>query len=57
MKGIDLQELLYRLDNYYLELRDHLGLSNNDTFGLEIECEETDDRILINLEDIIQTTK
>ena len=40
MKGIDLQELLYRLDNYYLELRDKLGFSNNVTFGLELEFEK-----------------
>jgi len=40
MKGIDLQELLYRLDNYYLELRDVLGFSDSVTFGLELEFEK-----------------
>lgn len=40
MKGIELQELLYRLDNYYLELRDKLGFSNSVTFGLELEFEK-----------------
>ena len=40
MKGIDLQELLYRLDNYYLELRDKLGFSDSVTFGLELEFEK-----------------
>ena len=39
MKGIDLQELLYRLDIYYLELRDKLGFSDSITFGLELEFE------------------
>lgn len=42
MKGIDLQELLYRLNNYYLELRDELGFSNTVTFGLELEFEKAD---------------
>ena len=41
MSGADLQDLLYYLDNYYLELRNSLGFSNNITFGLEIECEDT----------------
>ena len=42
MKGIDLQELLYRLDNYYLELRESLGFSDDITFGLELEFEQAD---------------
>lgn len=44
MKGIDLQELLYRLDNYYLELRDKLGFSDSVTFGLELEFEKAERR-------------
>ena len=28
---------------YYLELRHNLGISLNDTFGVEIECEEADE--------------
>ena len=52
MKGIDLQELLYRLDNYYLELRDKLGFSDSVTFGLELEFEKADRyRIEDRLED------
>lgn len=39
MSGIDLQELLYLIDNYYLELRDKLGFSSSVTFGLELEFE------------------
>lgn len=39
MKGTDLQELLYRLDMYYLELRKSLGFNENVTFGLELEFE------------------
>ena len=39
MCGIDLQELLYYIDNYYLELRNRLGFSDFVTFGLELEFE------------------
>ncbi len=39
MNGIDLQELLYYIDNYYLELRNRLGFSDFVTFGLELEFE------------------
>ena len=38
----DLEDLLLVLDRYYLEYRDSLGLSNNDTFGIEIEMEHFD---------------
>ena len=41
MKGIDLQELICYLDEYYLEFRSNLGLDKNDTFGIEIEAEKT----------------
>ena len=39
MSGLDLQELLYYLEFYYLKLRHNLGLSNDITFGLELEFE------------------
>lgn len=39
MSGFDLQDLLYYIDNYYLTLRDNLGLSSDITFGLELEFE------------------
>ena len=40
MSGIDLQELLYYIENYYLELRNSLGFEDYITFGLELEFEE-----------------
>ena len=39
LKSSDLQELLYRLDKYYLELRTTLGFDEKVTFGLELEFE------------------
>ena len=39
MSGIDLQDLIYYLDNYYLELRNRLGFDDSVTFGLELEFE------------------
>lgn len=39
MKGFDLQDLLLYLDDYYLELREELGLGEDATFGLELEFE------------------
>lgn len=48
MSGIDLQELLYYLNNYYLELRKILGFDNNVTFGLELEFEKTKKSKIIN---------
>ncbi len=41
LNSYDLQELLYYIDNYYLSLRTTLGLDKNDTFGTEIEFEDT----------------
>ena len=38
-RGLDLQELLVEVENYYLEYRNSLGLPNNLTFGIEIEYE------------------
>lgn len=48
MKGIDLQDLLYYIENYYLELRDNLGLGRKITFGLELEFEDADVSLIIN---------
>lgn len=39
LKRFDLQELLFLLDNYYLTLRNNLGLKDSVTFGLELEFE------------------
>lgn len=58
MKGIDLQELIYYVENYYLELRNCLGLEENITIGLEIEAENaireniSDDLTKENLQDL-----
>jgi hypothetical protein len=41
MSGIDLQDLLYYIENYYLELRNRLGFDDYITFGLELEFENT----------------
>ncbi|MCI9233243.1 MAG: hypothetical protein HFH08_01445 [Bacilli bacterium] len=40
MSGIDLQDLLYYVENYYLELRNRLGFDDKVTFGLELEFEK-----------------
>ena len=39
MSGIELQDLLYYVENCYLELRSHLGFDDKVTFGLELEFE------------------
>ena len=50
MKGYDLQDLIILIDNYYIDLRDYLGLENDTTFGLEIEFENVvSDRIYDDL--------
>lgn len=41
INGIDLQELIILLNNYYLELREILNFEQYITFGLEIEIEHT----------------
>lgn len=46
MNGLDLQEFLFYLNNYYLELRNKLGLNCVDTFGLEIEFENEKDEFI-----------
>lgn len=40
MSGLDLQELIWHIENYYLELRKTLGFDNMITFGLELEFEK-----------------
>ncbi len=40
LKGNDLGNLIAYLDSYYLELRSGLGLTGNETFGLELEFEK-----------------
>ncbi len=40
MNGSELQELLYYVENYYLELRNRLGFDKYVTFGLELEFEK-----------------
>lgn len=52
LKARDLQELLYYIENYYLELRNCLGFDDNITFGLELEFENAmKDRIERKLEE------
>lgn len=41
MNAIDLQELLYNMENYYLKLRKNIGISESITFGLELEFERS----------------
>ena len=40
LRGIDLQDLLVEVENYYLEYRDRLNLPPDVTFGVEIEYEK-----------------
>ena len=40
LRGIDLQELLVQVENFYLEYRDVLNLDEDLTFGLELEYEK-----------------
>lgn len=42
LSGNDLTNLLVLLDDYYLKLRDTLGIDKKNTFGLEIEFENVD---------------
>lgn len=39
LNGSELQELLYYMENYYLEYREQLGIDSFVTFGLELELE------------------
>lgn len=40
MSGLDLQEFIWYIENYYLELRERLGFDSSITFGLELEFEQ-----------------
>ena len=39
LKGLDLQDLIILINNYYLQLRDVIGVEGYITFGLELEFE------------------
>ena len=39
MSGLDLQLLILLLDEYYIELRDSIGVDQSNTFGFELEVE------------------
>ncbi len=54
LRGLDLQQLLVEIEAYLLEYRTSLGLSEDLTFGLELEYEslskhEVDDFVICNL--------
>ena len=44
MKGDELQDLMYYLNNHLLTLRETLGLKKDITFGMELEYEHVDNR-------------
>ena len=46
MDGADLLDLIVLINDYYLQLRKKLGISENATFGLELECENTDKAVI-----------
>ncbi len=46
LKGYDLQDFLYYLNNFYLTLRDSLGLDENVTFGMELEFERSNKALI-----------
>lgn len=49
MRGIDLQELLFQIENYDLEYRKSLNLPRSITFGTEIEYENVPKQIVDQL--------
>lgn len=49
MGGSNLQDLIYYIENYYLELRNSLGFDRNITFGLELEFEKANYENIINM--------
>lgn len=49
LKGYDLQDLIYYLNDLYLTLRTTLGLDKSVTFGMELEFEKSKN-VLINTE-------
>ena len=46
MNEIEIKELLYYLDDYYLDYRDTLNLDSNTTFGVELEYEEISYKVI-----------
>lgn len=46
LNNSDRLNVLFQLNRYYLELREELGISNNITFGLEIEFENANREII-----------
>ena len=42
LRGLDLQELIIQIENYYLTYRDMLNIGEGISFGYEIEFEEYD---------------
>ena len=58
LSGSELQELLYYLENYYLEYRDSIGVDKDITFGMEIELSHSNNRQIKNkLKNIIPNWK
>lgn len=53
MIGSELQDFIYYLSNFYLELRDSINLDDNSSFGLELEMENTDK---LSIEDFLETS-
>lgn len=52
MSGLDLQDLIILIDDYYIQLRNRLGFEQYITFGLELEFENAmRDRIDIKLKE------
>lgn len=47
-RGIDLQELIVQIENYFLEYREQLDLPNNLTFGVELEYEKVSRKTISN---------
>ena len=48
LNGTDFKDFLSLLNLYYLELRDYLNLECEDTFGLEIEFEDSNNDNIFN---------
>ena len=46
MSGVDLQDLIILINNYYMQLRDRLAFSKKVTFGLELEFENANEALI-----------
>ena len=58
MSSCDLHELLLLLNSFYLSLRDNLKLDKSVTFGVEIECEKSNNKkIKKDLDNLILNDK